>query len=58
MNCGPCKLEGTHAAAVGLLSMTFGSVAETGVCQRHGKALWDFFMDAFGTVAVIDGEEQ
>ncbi|WP_344069408.1 hypothetical protein [Streptomyces crystallinus] len=58
MRCGPCAIEGTITDAVGLLSMTFGSVAETGMCQRHGKALWDYFMQAFGSVAVIDGEEQ
>ncbi|MFK0295458.1 hypothetical protein ACIQU6_34005 [Streptomyces sp. NPDC090442] len=55
--CGPCAMEGTASTAVGLLSMTFGSVAEVGLCQKHGKALWGFFMEAFDSVAVIDGEE-
>ncbi|MFF4223175.1 hypothetical protein ACFYZH_09955 [Streptomyces abikoensis] len=57
MECGPCAMGGTVSTAAGMLSMTFGSVAEVGMCERHGKMMWDWFMDAFATVAVIDGEE-
>ncbi|GAA2919731.1 hypothetical protein GCM10020221_14980 [Streptomyces thioluteus] len=57
MKCGPCALEGTVSTAVGLVGVTFGSVAEVGLCGTHAQQYWEWFMEAFTKVAMIDGEE-